>query len=197
MFCVLIISLTYQKGRKLKFNPNPKNEYSFCIIYSSTIHKTGTRHTTLRERMKMTSAENKEIGFSMMEVVNQKNIKLLDDLVAPGYVNKQLKVRSREDLKEILRRQYKGFPDVHRTLEDIIADEDSVWIRVKITGTHTGEYRGIAPTGKEYVMDAVPHYRIVDGKIVEGWSVWNPLNLFMQLGVIEYKGFPDEVKQPL
>ena len=147
--------------------------------------------------MKMTSAENKEIGLKMMETVNQKNMKLLDDLVAPEYVNKQLKVRSREDLKKILRRQYKGFPDVHRALEDIIADEDSVWIRVKITGTHTGEYRGIAPTGKKYVMDAVPHYRIVDGKIVEGWSVWNPLNLFMQLGVIEYKGFPDEVKQPL
>ena len=145
----------------------------------------------------MTSAENKEIGLKMMEAVNQKNMKLLDDLVAPEYVNKQLKVRSREDLKKILRRQYKGFPDVHRTLEDIIADEDSVWIRVRITGTHTGEYRGIAPTGKKYVMDAVPHYLIVDGKIVEGWSVWNPLNLFMKLGVIEYKGFPDEVKQPL
>jgi predicted ester cyclase len=145
----------------------------------------------------MTSAENKEIGLKMMEAVNQKNMKLLDNLVAPEYVNKQLKVRSREDLKKILRRQYKGFPDVHRTLEDVIADEDSVWIKVKITGTHTGEYRGIAPTGKKYVMDAVPHYRIVDGKVVEGWSVWNPLNLFMQLGVIEYKGFPDEVKQPL
>ena len=46
-------------------------------------------------------------------------------------------------------------------------------------------------------MDAVPRYRIVDGKIVEGWSVWNPLNLFKQLGVIEYHGFPDEVKKPL
>ena len=67
----------------------------------------------------MTSAENKEIGFKMMEAVNQKNMKLLDDLVAPEYVNKQLKVRSREDLKKILRSQYKGFPDVHRTLEDL------------------------------------------------------------------------------
>ena len=145
----------------------------------------------------MSLEENKEIGRKMMEAVNKQDLGLLDDLVIPEYVNKQLKVRSREDLKQILRRQYRGFPDVHRTLEDIIADEDTVWIRVKITGTHTGEYRGIAPTGKKYVMDAVPHYRIVDGKIVEGWSVWNPLDLFKQLGVIEYKGFPDEIKQPL
>jgi predicted ester cyclase len=141
--------------------------------------------------------ENLEIGRKMMEAVNKQDIASLDELVAPDYVNQQLKVRSREDLKQILRRQYAGFPDVHRTLEDIIADEDTVWIRVKITGTHTGEYRGIAPTGKEYVMEAVPHYRLVDGKIVEGWSVWNPLDLFRKLGVIEYKGFPDEVKTPI
>lgn len=145
----------------------------------------------------MTSEENKEIGRKMMEAVNNQDLGLLDDLVVPEYVNQQLKVRSREDLKQILRRQYIGFPDVHRTMEDIIADDDTVWIRVRISGTHTGEYRGIAPTGKKYVMDAVPHYRIVDGKIVEGWSVWNPLDLFKQLGVIEYKGFPDEVKTPI
>jgi len=145
----------------------------------------------------MTREANKEIGRKMMEAVNTQDLRLLDDLMLPEYVNQQLKVQSREDLKQILSRQYRGFPDVHRTLEDIIADEDTVWLRVKITGTHTGEYRGIAPTGKKFVMAAVPRYRIVDGKIVEGWSVWNPLDLFRKLGVIEYKGFPDEVKQPI
>jgi predicted ester cyclase len=152
---------------------------------------------THREVIEMSSEENMEIGRKMMDAVNKQNLGLLDDLVVPEYVNQQLKVRSREDLKQILRRQYRGFPDVHRTMEDIIADEDTVWIRVKITGTHTGEYRGIAPTGKKYVMEAVPHYRIVDEKIVEGWSVWNPLDLFKQLGVIKYIGFPDEVKTPI
>ncbi len=141
--------------------------------------------------------ENLNIGRKMMEAVNKQDLRLLDDLVVPEYVNPQLQVRNRGDLKLILSMQYRGVPDVHRTIEDIIADEDSVWIRVKITGTHTGEYRGIAPTGKKFVMEAVPRYRIVDGKIVEGWSVWNPLDYFRQLGVIEYKGFPDEIKRPL
>ncbi|MHA2379850.1 MAG: ester cyclase [Candidatus Thorarchaeota archaeon] len=141
--------------------------------------------------------ENKEIGRKLMEAVNKQDLSLLDDLIVPEYVNPQLQVQSLEDLKQVLRMQYKGMPDVHRTLEDIIADEDGVWIKVRITGTHTGEYRGIAPTGKKYVMDAVPRYRIVDGKIVEGWSVWNPLDLFKQLDVIEYKGFPDEIRRQL
>ncbi|MHA1909865.1 MAG: ester cyclase, partial [Candidatus Thorarchaeota archaeon] len=135
--------------------------------------------------------ENLAIGHKMMEIVNSQDLDRLDDLLIPEYENKQLQLQSREDLKEILRRQYEGLPDVHRTIENIIADEDTVWIRVKITGTHTGEYRGIPPTNKEIVMEAVPSYRIVDGKIVEGWSVWNPLDMFIKMGVTEYKGFPD------
>jgi predicted ester cyclase len=151
-----------------------------------------------KERTHSSSVEdNIAIGRKMMKAVNNQDFEALDDLLVPDYVNKQLKLQSREDLKEILRRQYTGFPDVHRTIEDIIADDDTVWLHVRITGTHKGEYRGIAPTGKKYVMEAVPSYRIVKGKIVEGWSVWNPLDLFKQLSVIEYKGFPDEIIQPL
>jgi predicted ester cyclase len=145
----------------------------------------------------MTLEENMEIGRKMMEAVNKQDLEMLDELIVPEYVNPQLKVWSLEDLKQVLRRQYAGFPDIHRTIEDIIADEDSAWIKVRITATHTGEYRGIAPTGEKIIMDAVPHYRIVDGKIVEGWSVWNPLDYLKQLSVIEYKGFPDEIKQPV
>ncbi|MFX1603736.1 MAG: ester cyclase [Promethearchaeota archaeon] len=145
----------------------------------------------------MSSEGNLEIGRKMMEIVNKQDPELLDDLLVPDYMNKQLKIQSLDDLKEVLRRQYIGFPDIHRTIEDIVADENSVWIKVRITATHTGEYRGIAPTGKKVVMEAVPHYRIVDGKIVEGWSVWNPIDYLGKLGVIEYKGFPDEIVQPL
>ncbi|MFW9861958.1 MAG: ester cyclase [Candidatus Thorarchaeota archaeon] len=140
---------------------------------------------------------NLEIGYKMMKAVNNQDLSLLDELLVPDYVNKQLEVNSLEDLKEVLRRQYAGFPDIHRTIDDIIADEDSVWLKVEITATHTGEYRGIAPTGAKIAMEAVPHYRIANGKIVEGWSVWNPIPYLKPLGVIEYKGFPDEIQQPL
>ncbi|MHA1909010.1 MAG: ester cyclase, partial [Candidatus Thorarchaeota archaeon] len=106
--------------------------------------------------------KNLEIGRKMMDIVNKQDLDLLDDLMAPEYANHQLQVQSRDDLKQILRRQYKGFPDVHRILEEIVADEDKVWLRVKITGTHTGEYRGLAPSGTKFVMMAVPAYRIVE-----------------------------------
>ena len=63
----------------------------------------------------------------------------------------------------------KGFPITHETIEDIIAEEDKVWVHFKVTGTHKGEeFIGISPpTGKKITYTAVDIYRIVNGKIVE------------------------------
>lgn len=96
-----------------------------------------------------------------------------------------------------MRLQYGGFPDILRTIEDIVAEGNKVWVRVKITGTHTGNYQGIAPTVKKFVMVAVPTYRQVECKIGEGWSVWDSLGLFKVLGVIKYEGFTDESSEKL
>ncbi len=94
------------------------------------------------------------------------------------------------------------FPDFHVTIEDIIAEGDRVCVRMKVTGTHQSEYRGIAPTGKKMEVRGVQIYRIVDGKVVEGWTDYNfypdQLDVLMKLGVIEYteKGkqlFPQNV----
>ncbi len=139
-----------------------------------------------------TLEKNKASVRKLMEAVNNHDLAALDDLVVSDYVNQQMRIGNIEEFKAVLHEQYKGFPDVHRTIEDIVAEGDKVWLRVKITGTHTGEYRGVVPTGKKIVVPAVPAYRIVNGKLTEGWSVWNPLDLFKQLGVIEYNGFPDE-----
>jgi len=80
------------------------------------------------------------------------------------------------------------------TIEDIIAEGDKVWVRFKATGTHTGEYRGLTPTGNKITVVGVEIYRIVNGKVTgTEWVVEDTLDLYKQLGVIEYKGFPDEV----
>ena len=44
----------------------------------------------------------------------------------------------------------------------------------------------------EFARASVWIYRIVKGKVVEGWNVDDELDFLKQLGVIEYKGFPDE-----
>ena len=136
--------------------------------------------------------QNKAIIRGLYEAYNKHNVALLDKFIAPDYVHHAQKLRGLESVKQYETMVYKGFPDLHDTIEDIIAEEDKVWVRVKVTGTHTGEYRGLAPTGKKITVTYVGIYRIADGKAVERWSVYDMLDFYKQLGVIEYKGFPDE-----
>ena len=121
----------------------------------------------------------------------------------PDYIDHYHQLRTLEEYKQFLITLLKGFPDWHEDIEDIIAEGDKVQYRFKATATHTGEYRGyiistrkkitLAPTGKKITPTGVIVYRIVDGKIVEAWEVSDLLDVYKQLGVIEYKGFPDEV----
>ena len=143
----------------------------------------------------MSLEKNKATVRRFIEEWNKRNLAALDELLAADYFDPSLQVRGLEAYKQLLTMLLKGFPDWHETIEDIIAEGDKVWVRFKVTGTHTGEYRGLAPTGKKVTETGVLIWRIVDGKIVEKESaVYDELDFFKQLGVIEYKGFPDEVK---
>ncbi|UCH36922.1 MAG: ester cyclase, partial [Candidatus Bathyarchaeota archaeon] len=102
----------------------------------------------------MSLEANKAIVRKLIKAVNKHDLTALDELIVSDYVNQTMRMASREAFKKALSVQYGGFPDIHRTIEDIIAEGDKVWVRAKITGTHTGDYLGIAPTGKKFVMPA-------------------------------------------
>jgi len=141
----------------------------------------------------MSLEENKAIVRKMFEAFNKQNLDTLDEFIAPDYVDHPRQLLGLESYKQHLRIYYKTFPDSHENIEDIIAEGDKVWIRLKGTGTHTGELRGLSPTGKKITWEAVSIWRIADGRVVEMWAVADELDFYKQLGVIEYKGFPDEV----
>lgn len=86
-----------------------------------------------------------------------------------------------------------SFPDWHENINDIIAEEDNVWVYFKATGTNTGKYHGLNPTYKKITITAVQMWRLVEEKVIEKQSVADELEAFKQVGVIEYKGFPDDV----
>lgn len=141
----------------------------------------------------MSLEANKAVLRKVIEAINKRNLALLDELIAHDFSYPAYQIRGLEVMKQVIEAERKGFPDWHVTIEDIIAEGDRVWARLKETGTHTGEFRGLAPTGKKVTYMAVTIWRIVDGKIVEGWGVYDMLDYYKQLGVVEYKGFPDEV----
>lgn len=77
-----------------------------------------------------------------------------------------------------------AFPDASFTVEDIIAEGDKVAVRLTMRGTHQGEMQGIPATGRQVVVTGMSIERVVDGRIVEGWTENDALGLLGQLGVL-------------
>jgi steroid delta-isomerase-like uncharacterized protein len=81
--------------------------------------------------------------------------------------------------------EFRGaFPDFYSTIDDQIAEGDGVATRWTMHGTHEGEFRGIAPTGKQITVTAIGIFRFSDGKVVESWDNFDQLGMMRQLGVV-------------
>src|SRR4029453_3920357 len=81
-----------------------------------------------------------------------------------------------------------AFPDVRLTIEDIIAEGETVTARWSCKGTHKGNLSGIAPTGKQVTITGISVVRFTNGKMAEGWVNWDALGLMQQLGVVAELG---------
>jgi predicted ester cyclase len=79
---------------------------------------------------------------------------------------------------------WSAFPDVEATIEDMIAESDSVSFRVTVRGTHEGEFLGVAPSGNQVAFSVQNIYRFRDGKVIERWSNPDMFGLMVQLGAI-------------
>ena len=76
---------------------------------------------------------------------------------------------------------FNAFPDLHISLDELIAEGDKVFVRTTMTGTHDGEYKGIDPTGRHVSTDCAEVYRIADGKFIGYWCLTNVAGLTRQL----------------
>ena len=121
------------------------------------------------------------------EVQNQRDWAAYDELNAPDFVNLSAPPgvpSDREGGKMFLTAFANAFPDSHITIDDMIAEGDRVVTKKTMTGTHTGEFNGIAPTGRRVELQYVDILRLRDGQITEHWLSMDQLSFMQQLGVI-------------
>jgi steroid delta-isomerase-like uncharacterized protein len=88
--------------------------------------------------------------------------------------------------KEVFTKLGKAFPDLHIAIEDEIREGDKVVCRTKVTGTHLGEYLGVAPTGKTITYNEIFIFRLVDDRIAETWGVVDFAAQLRQLGLLRF-----------
>lgn len=73
------------------------------------------------------------------------------------------------------------FPDMRVAILDLIEENNKVACRLSFTATHTKEYMGIAPTGKQISWEAIEIFKIQDGKISESWGYWPDEQIYASL----------------
>ena len=120
------------------------------------------------------------------EVWNQQRESSIDAMLSPegnvhGFPQEDSVLIGPEDFKSIHRSFRGAFPDVHVTVEDVIAEGDKVAVRWKVDMTHRGDHLGFAPTGKKVAMNGSSIVVIKDGKIQDAWNFMDMGNLFVRL----------------
>ena len=125
--------------------------------------------------------ENKSVVRRWVdEVVNGRNLDVADEILSADFGSPR---GNRQEFKQLTAYIHTAFPDFHRAIDELIGEGDKVVVRWTNRGTHTGgEYLGLPATGKQLEGPGVSIFRIVDGKIVEQWGVFDRLALRQQLG---------------
>jgi steroid delta-isomerase-like uncharacterized protein len=120
------------------------------------------------------------------EAWNRGNMTVIDELVARDYVLHEPAddVESPQGIREMIERFRAAFPDLHCVVEDQAGEGELVATRWTLSATHQGEWMGIAPTGKQIVMEGIVIHRFVGGTMAEGWDRWDRLGFMEQLGAI-------------
>jgi predicted ester cyclase len=108
------------------------------------------------------------------EVWSKGNVEIMDELYAPNYLAHWTgggETHGLEEFKKIIVSGHAAAPDYTETIQQIVAKGDLVVTRFICEGTYTGDDEGIRATGKKIVEEEIAIHRIVDGKIVEQWTV--------------------------
>jgi predicted ester cyclase len=125
------------------------------------------------------------------EVFNKKNRAAIDEFIDPKQVDHAAPPGTPGGLAgatQTIGMYLTAFPDLHFTVEDMIAEGDKLVARLTCRGTQQGAFMGIPPTGKHVTVTAIDISRFAGGKSVEHWLEMDTLGMMQQLGVIPAPG---------
>ncbi|MCA1730005.1 MAG: ester cyclase [Actinobacteria bacterium] len=123
-----------------------------------------------------------------LDVFEQGNIELLDELLAPDYINHSPATpdlpTGPEGVKAVVTMFRSAIPDLRVVVDDMIAEGDKVATRYTLEGTHESELFGVPPTSRQLSIKSITVEQVSDGRIRDHWRVTDELGMMQQLGVI-------------
>lgn len=136
----------------------------------------------------MTGNDNKAVARRFYEeVLNQRKVDVLDQIAAEDYLEHDPfpgQGNGRADLKARVAGFHKAFNPLHFNVEDVIGEGDKVVVRWTNSGTDSGGFMGIPPTGRQFGIAGIDIHVVRDGRLAEHWHVVDMLGQMQQLGLI-------------
>jgi len=117
------------------------------------------------------------------EIWNQRRPEVIPELLHPdarGHMEGQ-EVHGQEEFRLVVDEILGALPDLHITVEDILADDRAAVVRWQFQATHTGHGLGLAPTNRRVICSGMTWFEFRDGKVIEGWDRWNQAAFVHQL----------------
>jgi serine phosphatase RsbU (regulator of sigma subunit) len=127
--------------------------------------------------------KNKALVRRFLEEVSSGNISVIDELLSPDFVDRSLlpgQGPTREDFKRSVAEILDAFSTNSFTIEEQIAEGDTVVTKYTERSVIRGEFGGLPPTGTEEMFEGIYIHRISDDKIIEEWSQANTLHTTLE-----------------
>ena len=131
----------------------------------------------------MSLEENKALVRRFLEEQAKGNLDVIDELLSPDFVDRGLvpgQGPTREDFKRSIAEILDTFSIISFTIEEQIAEGDTVVTKYTERSVIRGEWFGMPPTGTEENFQGIYIHRISDGKIIEEWSQANTLHTTLE-----------------
>jgi predicted ester cyclase len=137
---------------------------------------------------------NEATSLQIYETIwNLGELDTADEIISPDYVMHDPAnpgVIGLDGFKQIVGMYRSAFPDLNYTIEDVITEGDIVVTRWSGSGTNTGMFMGLQPTGRHVEATGISIDRFADGKNVESWNSADMLTMLQQLGIVPPLGPP-------
>jgi predicted ester cyclase len=118
------------------------------------------------------------------EAYNRGEVQVLHEVFDPEFIENQFGLSPTiEGMAGDIAYLRRSFPDFHLTIEEEVAQDDRLWVRMTARGTNLGGFMG-PPNGKSFEVSVFDEIRFENGRIAEHWGAPDRFALLSQLGLL-------------
>jgi steroid delta-isomerase-like uncharacterized protein len=134
----------------------------------------------------MSQANEETMRRLVDEIINNKCLAVIDDIIHPDYVYRTpgQELHGRQALRELLSAYQVALPDLHVKIDDLVCTDNKAVLLFTLSGTHKNELMGIPATGKQVNINGMTCSHFENGQIIEEWELLDQLTMFQQLGMV-------------